>query len=176
MFITFRDEPYRVMASQHIKQARGAGILKAKLKNLLSGAITEQSFKDSDRLEEGNLSHDEAQFLYKDGASYHFMNMETYDQFELPSDLVGQQGELLKDGTMVDLLSFRDKPIGVNLPPKIDLEVTYTESVSSGNTVSSVLKDAKVETGATIKVPAFVKIGDRIRINTETGEYVERVR
>ena len=104
------------------------------------------------------------------------MNMETYDQFELPSDLVGQQGELLKDGTMVDLLSFRDKPIGVNLPPKIDLEVTYTESVSSGNTVSSVLKDAKVETGATIKVPAFVKIGDRIRINTETGEYVERVR
>ena len=176
MFITYRDEPYRIVASQHIKQARGAGILKAKMKNLVTGAIIETSFKDSDRIEEGNLSHEEVQFLYRDGITYHFMNMTTYDQFELAGGIVGEQGELLKDGTMVDMLSFRDKPIGVGLPPKVDLEVTYTESVAAGNTVSNVLKDATVETGAVIKVPAFVKTGDMIRINTETGEYVERVR
>jgi elongation factor P len=176
MFIAFRDEPYRVVYAQHTKMGRGGGILKAKIKNLISGAIIEQTFKDSDRIEEANLMHEATQFLYKEGETFYFMNNATYDQFELKRDLIGQAGDFLKDGQTVDILLFRAKPIGVNLPPKVDLAVTYTEPTVAGNTVSNVMKNATIETGATIKVPLFVKTGDIVKINTETGEYVERVR
>ncbi len=176
MFIAVRDEPYRVVSAQHTKMGRGGGILKAKIKNLITGSIIEQTFKDSDRIEEADLSHSQVQFLYRDGDSFYFMDNQTYDQFELRRDLLGGAADLLKDGSMVDILSFRGKPIGVNLPPKVDLAVTYTEPTVAGNTVSNVMKNATIETGAVIKVPLFVKNGDLIKINTETGEYVERVR
>lgn len=176
MYITYKNEPYKVVYAQHTKMGRGGGILKAKIKNLLSGAIIENTFKDSDRVEEADLSRQPAQFLYKDGDIFHFMNTESYDQFELHRDIVGLGASLIKDGSAVDILFFGERAIGVNLPPKVDLEVTYTESVAAGNTVSNVLKNATIETGAVIKVPAFVKNGDIVKINTETGEYVERVR
>jgi elongation factor P len=176
MHITFRGEPYRVMYAQHTKIGRGAGILKAKIKNLITGAIIDNTFKDSDRIEEANLTRQPMQFLYRDGDTFNFMDPQNYEQFEIAKDVVGPNADLIKDSTTVDVLSYNEKPIGVILAPKVDLLVTYTESVATGNTVSNVLKDAKVETGATIKVPAFVKNGDMIRINTETGEYVERVR
>lgn len=175
-YITFRGAPYRVVYAQHTKIGRGGGILKSKIKNLLTGAIIEQTFKDSDRIEEADLMRRPAQFLYKEGDTFNFMNSETYDQFEIGSDMMGTQGGLLKDGSNVEILYFEDRPIGVTLPPKVDLQVTYTESVAAGNTVSNVLKNATLETGAEIKVPAFVKNGDVLKINTETGEYVERVR
>lgn len=176
MHITFRGEPYRVVYAQHTKIGRGGGILKSKLKNLITGAIIDNTFKDSDRIEEANLMRQAVQFLYRDGDTFYFMDPQTYDQFELSRDLIGDNASLIKDGTTVDVLYYNEKPIGVNLPPKVDLLVTYTESVAAGNTVSNVMKDATVETGAVIKVPAFVKNGDMIKINTETGEYVERVR
>jgi elongation factor P len=176
MHIVFRGEPYRVTYAQHTKIGRGGGILKAKIKNLLSGAIIEQTFKDSDRIEEADLSHQQAQFLYKEGDTFHFMDTETYDQFELTRDVVGTPAGLIKDGSTVDILSFNDKPIGVNLPGKVDLVITYTEPAVAGNTVSNVMKNATLETGTTIKVPMFAKNGDIVKINTETGEYVERVR
>lgn len=176
MFIAFRDEPYRVVSAQHTKMGRGGGILKSKIKNLLTGAIVEQTFKDSDRIEEANLSHEAVQFLYKEGEVFYFMNNQTYDQFELRRDLLGTVADFLKDGSEVDVLYFRGKPIGVNIAPKVEMVITYTEPAVAGNTVSNVLKNAKIETGATIKVPLFCKDGDVIRINTETGEYVERVR
>lgn len=174
MYVAVRDEPYRVISAQHTKMGRGGGILKMKARNLLSGAIIEMSFRDSDRLEEADLAFHQAQFLYRDGQTYYFMNNQTYDQFELNGDVVGKAGDLLKDGSTVDVLSYRSKPIAVNLPPKVDLAVTYTEPAVAGNTVSNVMKNATIETGATIKVPMFVKNGDVVRINTETGEYVER--
>jgi elongation factor P len=177
MFIAFRDEPYRVIAAQHTKMGRGGGILKAKIKNLLTGAIFEQTFKDSDKIEEANLSHEAVQFLYKENNSFYFMNNQTYDQFELSRDLLGNVADFLKDGSEVDVLYFRGRPIGVNIAPKVEMAITYTEPAVQGNTVSSnVLKNATIETGAIIKVPLFCKNGDVIRINTETGEYVERVR
>ncbi len=176
-YITFRDEPYRVVYAQHTKMGRGGGILKTKIKNLINGSIVEQTFKDSDRIEEANLVHSQAQFLYKDGDSYYFMNTENYDQFELTAEILGSvTANLMKDGSTVDILYYRDRPIGVNLPPKVDLAINYTEPAVAGNTVSNVMKNATLETGSTIKVPLFVKTGDIIRINTETGEYVERVR
>lgn len=176
MFIAVRDEPYRVVQAQHTKLGRGGGILKMKGRNLMSGAIIEMSFKDSDRIEPADLSHQPAQFLYRDGQSFHFMNTESYDQFELNADVVGQGGAFLKEGASVDILSFRGQPMTVNLPPKLDLLVSYTEPAVAGNTVSNVMKNATLETGAAIKVPLFVKTGDQVRINTETGEYVERVK
>lgn len=177
MYITFRNEPYRVVYAQHTKIGRGGGILKAKMKNLISGAIIDNTFKDSDRIEEANLSRQPVQFLYRDGQTFYFMDPQSYEQFELTEDMIGSQNAgLIKDGQTIEVLYYNEKPIGVILPPKVDLAVTYTESVAAGNTVSNVLKDATVETGATIKVPAFVKNGDVIKINTETGEYVERVR
>lgn len=176
MFITVRGEPYRVISAQHTKMGRGGGILKAKIKNLITGAIVEQTFKDSDRIEEADLSHRQAQFLYRDGQLYNFMDNESFDQFELADDVVGPAGGFLKDGTNVDILSFTGKPIGVNLPPKVDLTITYTEPAVAGNTVSNVMKSATLETGATIKVPLFAKTGDLVKVNTETGEYVERVK
>ena len=176
MYIAFRDEPYRVVYAQHTKMGRGGGILKAKIKNLLSGAIIEQTFKDSDRIEEADLHRNPAQFLYKDGEAYHFMDPVSYDQFELTKEVIGTGADLLKDGANADILYFRDKPIGVQLPSKVDLAITYTEPAVAGNTVSNVMKNATLETGATIKVPLFAKTGDLIKINTETGEYVERVK
>lgn len=176
MFIAFRDEPYRVISAQHTKMGRGGGILKAKIKNLLTGSTVEQTFKDSDRIEEANLSHEAVQFLYKDSDKFYFMNNKTYDQFELHRDLLGLVADFLKDGSEVDVLYFRGQPIGVNIAPKVDLLITYTEPAVTGNTVSSVMKNATLETGATLKVPLFCKNGDLIKINTETGEYVERVR
>lgn len=176
MYITVRNEPYRVVTAQHTKMGRGGGVLKAKGKNLLTGALIEMSFRDSDRLEPADLSRETAQFLYRDGDIFYFMNTQTYDQFELSTDVVGKGGDFLKDGMNVDLLSFRGKPIGVGLPPKVDVSITYTEPAVAGNTVSNVMKNATIETGATIKVPLFAKTGDIVRVNTETGEYVERVR
>lgn len=173
-YIVVRDEPYKVISAQHTKMGRGGGILKMKGKNLLTGALIEMTFKDSDRIEPADLSLVPVQFLYKNGQAYHFMDNATYDQFALNVETVGKSGELLKDGSPVEMLTFREKPIGVQLPPKVDLVVTYTEPTVAGNTVSSVLKNATLETGAVLKVPLFIKIGDILRINTETGEYVER--
>lgn len=176
MYISIRDEPYRVLFAQHTKLGRGGGILKLKAKNLISGASIDFSFRDSDRLEEADLARENAQLLYRENDSYHFMNNQSYDQFELPTELLGRLGDFLEDGASVDVLTYRGKAIGVSLPPKVDLKVTYTEPAVAGNTVSNVMKNATLQTGATIKVPMFVKTGDAVRINTETGEYVERVK
>lgn len=175
-YVTFRGEPYRVVYAQHTKLGRGGGILKVKIKNLLSGATVDQTFKDSDRIEEADLSREPAQFLYKDETNYHFMRPMTYEQFSLPANVVGQGGQFMKEATNVDILSFANRPIGLNLPPKVELVITYTEPAVAGNTVSGVMKNATLETGVTIKVPLFAKTHDVVRVNTETGQYVERVR
>ncbi len=175
MYLKVRDEPYRVVFAQHTKMGRGGGVLKMKAKNLISGAIVEMSFRDSDRLEAADLSREPAQFLYRDGESFNFMNNTSYEQFALSRELIGESANWLKDDSLVDVLYFDRRPLGVNLAAKVDLAITYTEPAVAGNTVSNVMKNATVETGAIIKVPLFAKTGDVVRINTETGDYVERV-
>lgn len=176
MYIVVRAEPYRVLLAQHTKMGRGGGILKVKLKNLLNDSTIEQTFKDSDRVEPADLSRQIAQFLYREGEQFHFMNSQSYDQFSLKRDLLGLAADLMKEGGSVDVLTFQGRPIGLQLPAKVDLVVAYTEPAVAGNTVSNVLKNASLETGATIKVPLFIKTGDIVKVNTETGQYVERVR
>lgn len=173
--VTWKNEPYIVVTAQHVQMGRGGAILRTKLKNLLTGNMLEETFKSGDRLEEADLGRGKASFLYADGDAYHFMDSQTYDQFSLSGNDLGVKKGFLKEGQEVELLTYREKPVRVELPAKMAFRVTQTAGAERGNTAQgNVLKDATIETGLTLKVPLFVKQGDTIRVNTETGEYVER--
>ena len=132
------------------------------------------TFKDKDKLEEAAVEKTPASFLYKAGDNFVFMNSETYDQIEISASLIGDQAKFLKEGLGVEIQDFNDRPINVDLPIKIVLEVTDTEPGFRGDTATNVRKIAKLETGAEIRVPIFIGIGDKIRIDTRSGEYIER--
>lgn len=172
--VIFGGQPHAVIFAQHSKLGRGGGILRSKLKNLLSGAIIEKTFAGAEKLEEANLETRQAQFLYRTDNLYYFMDAASFDQFELTQNQLGRAADFLKEGETVDLLYFDNRPINVQLPIKIKLKVTYTEPGFKGNTASTVNKPATLETGTQIAVPLFIKDGDEIVIDTRTGEYVQR--
>lgn len=171
--ILFRDEPYQVVSADHIKMGRGQAKLSTKLKNLLTQAIIDQTFQGNDRIDLAQVSYRPAQFLYADDSTGHFMVNDTFEQLSHP--LPKSQLQLLKEGTEITLLVWNDRVIGVNLPTKVDLEVSYTEPGFKGDTSSDPRKSATVETGATVQVPLFIKTGDKIRVKTETSQYDSRV-
>lgn len=176
-FLIHSGEPHQMIWREHSKLGRGGAILRAKIKNLLNGAIVDYTFKGNDKIEEAEMSRSKAQFTYRDESGYHFMNMVNFEQFDLAKDIVGQSGNFLKEGVEVDILSWNGKPINVSPPIKVDLVITDTEPAVRGNTAQgSVTKPAILETGAKVLVPIFIKVGDMIKVNTETGEYVERVK
>lgn len=166
--------PYVVVSSQHTKIGRGGAILRAKIKNLLTGAIFDRTFKGSENFQDVDLERKKAQFLYKEGGDYFFMDNADFNQFSLSKQNLGATANFLVDGANVEIIYYEDKPISVKLPIKIELKVTYTEPGFKGNTASATNKPAKLESGAEIQVPLFINIGDIIRVNTETGQYVER--
>ncbi len=166
--------PYLVIASEHTKLGRGGAIMRTKIKNLFTGAVISRTFKGSEQFPEVDLERVKAQYLYHDDEHYYFMNKETYDQFDLGKDIVGKTADFLKDGQDVEVMIFEDKPINVEVPIKVNYKVTYTEPGFKGNSQSTVLKPAKIETGAEIQVPLFINIGDIIIVDTRTGSYVER--
>ena len=175
-FIVWDGQPHQLIYREHSKLGRGGAILRSKLKNLLSGGIVDITFKGNEKIEEADISRSKAQFLYKDGGNFFLMNPDSFEQFSIPVSQVGQSGEYLKDGGEVDVLSWNGKAININPPIKVDLKVTDTEPAIRGNTAQgSVTKPATLETGAKVQVPIFVKVGDMIKVNTQTGEYVERV-
>lgn len=167
-------KPYRVIEYGQKVMGRGGSIVNVKLKNLIDGSVIPKTFKGQDKIERAEVTTKTVQYLYNDGATYFFMDPETFEQFELPSDIVDEAKGYLKEGDSLGLQFFGDRVINVELPKNLYLEVTYTEDVVKGDTTSSVLKDATVETGITVKVPAFIKIGDVISVDTSTGEYRER--
>ena len=167
-------KPYRVVEYGQKVMGRGGSIVNVRLKNLLDGSVIPKTFKGQDKIERAEVTTKTVQYLYNDGATYFFMDPETFEQFELPSDIVDEAKGYLKEGDSLGLQFFGDRVINVELPKNLYLEVTYTEDVVKGDTTSSVLKDATVETGITVKVPAFIKIGDVISVDTSTGEYRER--
>jgi len=170
----FNGQPHIVISAEHSKQGRAGGILRSKLKNLISGATIEHTFAGAEKLEEANLESKKAQFLYRDDEKFHFMDSENFEQFELDKNYIGNLANFLKDGEDMDILYFDGKPINIQLPIKMKFKITYTEPGFKGNTTSNVLKPATIETGAEIKVPIFIKEGDEVIIDTRTGEYVER--
>ena len=172
--VIFQNQPHQVIFAQHSKLGRGGGILRTKLKNLISGATIEKTFAGRETIAPAELESQKAQFLYHDDQEYYFMNSATFEQFSLDKNQIGDLARFLKEEAKVDILYFYDKPINVNLPIKITLEVSYAEPGFRGNTASTVTKPATLETGAQINVPLFIKVGDKIVVDTRTGEYVER--
>jgi len=174
IIIQLDGKPYRVTDYNQKVMGRGGSIVNVKLKNLIDGSVIPKTFKGQERIEPAEVRITTVQYLYNDGQTYFFMNPETFEQFELASDIVDTAADYLKEGESLGLQFFGDTVINVELPKNIYLEVTYTEDVVKGDTTSSVLKDATLETGATIKVPAFIKQGDIVSVDTATGAYRER--
>lgn len=167
-------KPYRVVEYGQKVMGRGGSIVNVKLKNLLDGSVIPKTFKGQEKIEPAEVSNKVVQYLYRDGDAFYFMDPENFEQFELSLDVVDAAADYLKEGNELTLQLFDGRVINVELPKNLFLEVTYTEGVVKGDTTSSVLKDAKLETGLTVKVPAFIKQGDVISIDTATGEYRER--
>lgn len=167
-------KPYRVVEYAQKVMGRGGSIVNVKLKNLVDGSVIPKTFKGQDKIERAEVNNKNVQYLYNSGDMFYFMDPDTFEQFELPEDIVDAAKSYLKEGDMLNLQFFDNKVINVELPKNLYLAVTYTEDVVKGDTTSSVLKDAVLETGLTIKVPAFIKQGDIISVDTVTGEYRER--
>ena len=167
-------KPYRVVEYSQKVMGRGGSIVNVKLKNLIDGSVIPKTFKGQERIEMAEVSNKTVQYLYNDGSNFFLMDPESFEQFELPADIVDNASNFLKEGDELTLQFFDGKVINVELPKNLYLEVTYTEDVVKGDTTSSVMKDATMETGLVVKVPAFIKQGDIISVDTSTGEYRER--
>lgn len=169
-------DPWMVLKFDHNKTGRGGAVNKIKAKNLKTGSITEKGFTTSEKFEEAELSKESCQYLYSDDDSSYFMSINTYDQFDLPKDITEEKLVYLKEGDKVILVFLDGKPISMEVPSSVVLIVEYTESAVKGNTSGNAMKKAKLETGLEISVPMFVNIGDKLKINTETNTYTERVK
>ncbi|HEU5121204.1 MAG TPA: elongation factor P [Candidatus Saccharimonadales bacterium] len=172
--IQLDGKPYRVVDYAQKVMGRGGSIVNVRLKNLIDGSVIPKTFKGQDKIEPAEVNNKSVQYLYNDGLIYYFMDPVTFEQFELSADVVDTAANFLKEGDMLNLQFFGDMVINIELPKNLYLEVTYTEDVVKGDTTSSVLKDATLETGLVIKVPSFIKVGDTVSVDTVTGEYRER--
>lgn len=167
-------KPYRVIDYSQKVMGRGGSIVNVKLKNLIDGSVIPKTFKGQDKIEPAQVSNKSVQYLYTDGSDFFFMDPENFEQFQLSSDIVDTAARYLKEGDSLNLQFFGERVINVELPKNVYLAVTYAEDVVKGDTTSSVLKDATLETGATIRVPAFIKTGDVVSVDTVSGDYRER--
>ena len=163
-----------VMETQHVKPGKGAAIVKAKLKNLRSGAIFERTFNAGVKVQTARIEKQLMQYLYSMNDEYYFMNMETYEQISLTKDHLGDGVNFLIENAEVYVTSFEGEVIGIDLPDKINLKVTHTEPAVKGNTTNNALKDATVETGLLVRVPLFIEEGETIVVSTSDGKYVSR--
>lgn len=168
--------PYRVVEYSQKVMGRGGSIVNVKIKSLLDGKVLAKTFKGNESIESADVTNQNVQFLYADDNTFYFMNDETYEQFEISTEDMAEQQGYMKEGDKVQAQLFDGRVINIELPKNVPLAVTYTENVVKGDTTSSVLKDAELETGITVKVPAFIKTGDVISVDTTTGAYRERVK
>lgn len=175
--VTFEldGQVFQVVEFQHVKPGKGAAFVRTKLKNVITGATIERTFNPSDKMPKAQIERKEMQYLYRDGDLYYFMDMETYEQLPLNADKLGNALDYVKENMMVKVLSFKGSVFGIEPPTFVELKVIETEPGFRGDTATNATKPAKVETGALIKVPLFVNEGDVIRVDTRTGEYMERV-
>ena len=174
MTIMYENNIYSVMDTQHVKPGKGAAFVQAKLKNLRSGAIIENRFNSSDKVEPARIEKKPMQYLYQMNDIYYFMDMNTYEQVEIAKSQIGDDVDLLKENLEVDIMFFEGEMLGMNLPDKIALKVVHTEPAVKGNTTSSAMKDATLETGKVIKVPLFIEQDEVILVSSKDGKYVSR--
>jgi elongation factor P len=168
--------PYYIVEFQHVKPGKGGAFVRTKLKNFKTGQVLERTFRSGEKFDEPDLEECEMQFLYSAGASYTFMDTSSYEQFTYQKDQLGDDTDLLKENTTVEILLYEGSPISMILPTFMELEVVETDPGIRGDTASGGTKPAIVETGATVKVPLYLGTGEVIKVNTRTREYVERVR
>lgn len=173
--ILLNEEPFIIIKSAHHQMGRGGAVLKVKCRNLINGNILEKTFQGADKAEEAETQRKKANFMYKDKDEAFFMDNESYEQFSLPLEELGEKAHFLKDGTDVNVFYFNAKPVTIDLPIKMEFKVTSAPPGIKGNSAGNVNKQIEIETGAVITAPMFIEEGDVIRVNTETGEYVERV-
>lgn len=171
--IQLDGKPFRVIEYSQKVMGRGGSIVNVRIKNLVDGNVLAKTFKGADKIERASVSTKTVQYLYSD-TEYHFMDPESFEQFSVPMDLAEEAVFYLKEGDTVGLQSFNEQIINVELPKNVYLEITYAEDVVKGDTANAITKDATTETGLTVKVPAFIKQGDIISVDTETGAYRER--
>ena len=164
----------QVVEFQHVKPGKGAAFVRTKMKNVVTGAVTETSFNPTAKFEQAFVERKDMEYSYSDGDLYYFMDMETYDMLPIGKDVLGDAFRFVKENMTCKVLSYKGSVFGVEAPNFVDLEVTETEPGFAGNTATNVTKPATLETGAEIKVPLFINIGDKITIDTRTGEYLGR--
>lgn len=173
----WEGEPFRVVDYRQKVMGRGGSIVNVRIKSLLPGGkVLEKTFKGNEQLDSADVTSQAAQYLYNDGSTFFFMNEDSFEQFEVPADLVGDSAGYIKEGDQVQLQFFSNRPISVELPKNVPLKVTYAEDAVKGDTSTSITKNATLETGIKIKVPAFIKQGDIVSVDTATGAYRERVK
>ncbi len=176
MTIKLNGELYRVFSTMHITPGNWRGMVQTKLKSLKTGSIIENRFRSEDRVEQAYLETHEMEYLYTDGTDYYFMNTSTFEQIHLPLDLLGDAVPYLIPNIKIQVEFYEGRPIGIELPPSVELKVISTEPALRGATVSNVNKPATLETGLVIQVPPFVNEGEVIRVDTSDGKYQERVK
>lgn len=165
---------YQIVEFQHVKPGKGAAFVRTKIRNVMSGAVTERTFRPTEKFPTARIDRVEMQYLYADGDMFNFMNTETYDQISLNKDLIGDTLKFVKENDMVKVVSYNGNVFSVEPPLFVELEITDTEPGFAGNTATGAQKPATVETGAQISVPLFIGIGDKVKIDTRTGEYLGR--
>ena len=173
--IEYEGNVYQIIEFQHVKPGKGAAFVRTKLKNIKSGGVVEKTFRPTEKCPQAHIERKDMQYLYSDGDLYHFMDVETYDQIALSDDQVGDTLKFVKENEMVKILSHNNEVFAMEPPLLVELEITETEPGFKGDTSTGATKPATVETGALVYVPLFVEIGDVIKIDTRTGEYLSRV-
>ena len=165
---------YSIIEFQHVKPGKGAAFVRTKIRNVMTGSVTEKTFSPTDKFENAYVERKEMQYLYSDGDLYYFMDMESYEQLPIGKDKLDDNFRFVKENMMCKVVSYKGNVFGVEPPIFVELEVTDTEPGFKGDTATGTVKPATLETGAQIKVPLFIDVGTMIRIDTRTGEYLER--
>ena len=173
--IEFEGGPYVIVYFQHVKPGKGGAFVRTKLKNLKTGAVLEHTFRSGDKVEKPDLEERDMQFMYKMESQFHFMETKTYEQIYLDEDHVEGAGNYLIENLPVKILFYKGEPIGIDIPLFIDLRIVETEPGVRGDTVSGATKAAKLESGVVVQVPLFLNEGDKIKVDTRTGTYIERM-
>jgi elongation factor P len=174
--IELEGEPYIITDFLHVKPGKGGAFIRTKLKSLVTGNVIDRTFRSGEKVETPDLEEKTMQYLYHEGDTYHFMDSATYEQFTLAGNLLGSDSNFLQENVEVKILFHNGQPIGVELPLFVELTIVQTEPGVKGDTASGGTKPATVETGAVIQVPLFLNEGDVIKVDTRTGEYIERAK
>jgi len=174
--VQIEGDPYLMLECNFVKPGKGQALYKCKLRNLIRNTVLDRTYKSGDSIDAADIEEIQAQFLYRQGDQFVFMESTTYEQYELSAEIVDDAWQWLKEGTVCSILLFNGRPIGITPPNHIILKVEYAEPAVRGNTATNVTKPAKLETGAEITVPNFIEMGELIKIDTRTGEYLERVK